>query len=355
MGQVVHVNGDYTIKARVNASTLGRESRITLDTGSDNGEVKVIGNLVVEGTTVTVNEANLEIDDNIIVLNRGESDPLNPGGNIFSPGGGVTRGVSGIEIDRGPTLDRAAFYYDEFDDAWSIAQRSPAISDIDVDAGSYNFSVSKLKLSTILTNANDNLILINSGTGVVNVGNRNPTDDPLLRNYEDLVLDEDDIPNRKFVLDAIQGQPARQIISDADGLTPSRVIISDVDSGDLDKNGIPVTETEIAIFVDNQEMATFFNDRIELRALLIADNVISTVPPFVGSNIVLNTGDANLETNYALQLNYVTTALPGPETNSLILQARAPDAGNTGLFFVHSNDEDELISKRKALIFSMLF
>lgn len=349
MGQVVHVNGDYTIKARVNASTLGRESRITLDTGSVNGQIKVIGNLVVDGTTVTVNQANLDIQDNIIVLNKGET------GNIFSPGGGVTEGVAGIEIDRGPTLDRAAFYYDEFDDAWVIAQRPSTIAEIDVDAGSYNFSVSKLRLSTILTNSNDNLILINSGTGVVNVGNRNPTADPLLRNYEDLVLDEDDVPNRKFVLDAIQGQPARQIISDADGLTPSRVIISDADSGDLDKNGNVVTETEIAVFVDNQQMATFFNDRIRLRALLIDDTAISTIGTFIGNNIVLNTASAKLETNYALQLNYVGTALPGAVSNNLILQARVPEAGNTGFFFVHNNDNDELISKRKALIFSILF
>lgn len=347
MGQVLQVNGDYTIKARGNAgSPGGREARITLDTGASNGEVKVIGNLIVEGSTVTVDTSNLAIDDNIIVLNRGEAGP------------GVTKEVSGIEIDRGPTTNRAAFYYDEFDDSWSIAQRSSSIAEAEVNRGSYTFTNSKLKVSEILTNLNSNLILIGSGTGVVNVGNRNPSNSPLIAHYEDLVLDDDDIPNRRFVLDAIQGQPARQIISDADpGGSPSRIIISDADVNDTDKDGTVVTESEIAVFIDDQELVTFYIDRIEFTDLVIKDNELGQQR--VDQNIVLKTlGVGKIEIPYGIQMLQVTSLdLPGVTSGSLNLQARSPDAGNTGLFFVHSNEPlgDELISKRKALVFSMLF
>ena len=353
MGQVVHVNGDYTIKARSNAISDGREAKITLDTGSTAGEVKVIGNLVVEGSTVVVDTTNLAIEDNIIVLNKNEVGP------------GVTKEISGIEIDRGtgadPSYNRAAFFFDETDDSWSIGQRLSTISEVEVTASSYSYANTKLKVSSIVTSNNGNLTLIGTGTGVISVGDRNPSNNPLIDNYEDLVLDEDDIPNRKFVLDAIQSQPARQIISDAEGPSPSRLIISDFDAGDLAWNGATltrtITESEIALYVDNQEMVTFYNDRIEFQDLAITENELGNLN--VDQNIVLATqGTGKVEIPYGIEMNQVTSlSLPSPTTGSLNLQARTPSSGtgNAGLWFVHDTDEDELISKRKALVFSMLF
>jgi len=82
MGQFVQTNGDYNIKTSEGA-------RITLDTGNGIGEVRVTGNLLVEGDTLTVSAENLDVVDNIIVLNSGET------------GAGVSLRYSGIQIDRG--------------------------------------------------------------------------------------------------------------------------------------------------------------------------------------------------------------------------------------------------------------
>ena len=73
-------------------------ARITLDTTGSNssvsGTVVVKGNLLVEGTTTTVESVDTTIADNILTLNAGET------------GAGVTLNQSGIEIDRG-TEDNA--------------------------------------------------------------------------------------------------------------------------------------------------------------------------------------------------------------------------------------------------------
>ncbi len=65
----------------------------------------IAGNLTVNGTTTTVDSANLTITDNVILLNKDEV------------GAGVTLNVAGIEIERG-SLDNAGWYYNETEDWW---------------------------------------------------------------------------------------------------------------------------------------------------------------------------------------------------------------------------------------------
>jgi hypothetical protein len=162
MGQVIQVNGDYTIKARRPGG-----AKITFDTGPG-GSVSVTGDLQVLGTTQTFNSQ--VISDVILVLNRGET------------GAGVTLGKSGIEIDRGP-LDRADFLFDESIDAWTITQKSQS-------TGLYSFNDSNLMVRNILADPNtDNgdLTLIRDGTGIVKVSGT--TD------YETRVIDYSRLPS----------------------------------------------------------------------------------------------------------------------------------------------------------------
>ena len=64
------------------------------------------GNLVVEGDTLTVQAENLNVNDNIIELNYGET------------GAGVSLRYAGIQIDRGSETP-ASFFYDENDDTFN--------------------------------------------------------------------------------------------------------------------------------------------------------------------------------------------------------------------------------------------
>ena len=80
--------GDYTIEAI-------------------NGNVNIVGNLIVSGATTTINSTNSNIEDNIITLNKGET------------GAGVTLGYAGIEVDRG-TSAKTAIRWNEAYKAWEL-------------------------------------------------------------------------------------------------------------------------------------------------------------------------------------------------------------------------------------------
>ena len=86
-------NNDYIIKV-----TPG--GQITFDTGTLQGDVVFTGNITVGGSQTIVNSTNLDVQDNIITVNFGDT------------GSGVTLGTAGLRIDRGLASD-GAFVWDE--------------------------------------------------------------------------------------------------------------------------------------------------------------------------------------------------------------------------------------------------
>mgnify|MGYP001244742027 CR=1 FL=1 len=94
MSKTLNVNsGNYKVK-------VPSGNTITLDTGTGVGNVQVTGNITIAGTQTVVNSQELDIVDNIITLNKGET------------GAGVTENTSGIQIDRG-TSTNALMIFDE--------------------------------------------------------------------------------------------------------------------------------------------------------------------------------------------------------------------------------------------------
>ena len=350
MGQFLRVNGDYNIRA-------GDGAKITLDTGSvaSGGSVRVTGNLVVEGDTFNISTTNLTIEDNIISLNVGEVGP------------GVTLGYSGIEIERGSTAsitpqNNASFLYDESTDAWIIAHGTAP--------GPFNFDASSLRLKQILTNSttdSGDLTLIGTGTGVVKVLGT--------INYEDQVTEDDDIPNKKFVDDAIQNNPTFQIV--APQSQDTKVVIADKEIDAIDPGGpgslayftsstthSTYGESAVSIVVDGALVGQFYTNRFETGDLEIGGgpdrNEITSRAGITNENIYLRTqGTGKLQTNYAVQFEKIGT-VPSYVSNNTLLYAAESGTGTTGIYFVNDNAEvakqnGELISKNKALVFSMLF
>ena len=364
-GRTVQVSGDYNIKT-------GEGNTILLDTGPLVGEVRITGSLVVLGETLTVEATNLNVQDNIIILNYGET------------GQGVTLGYSGVQIDRGYNIDSSqvaptAFLWDEANETWQIAQGTP-------DDG-FNYTDSKLKLSQILTDAatdDGDLILIGAGTGVVKVIGTS--------NYEQQVLHDDDVPNKKYVDDAIQSNPTFQITKDN-----TRVIVFDKDAtlpGSAFSPAIgPYSSqpelSQIAFIVDNKRVAAMTADHFEMRGLTIftEDQVGTDIEANFGGNVNAENAEAvviqadntnaniRLETNgtgkvvisYAMSFEHHGSPVTQVGTTS-ILYGSTPGVGTTGLSFRNTRPSkeldgtvnasfttDELISKNRALLFSMLF
>ena len=331
MGQFIQVSGDYNIKA-------GEGATITLDTGAGVGETRVTGNLVVEGDTLYVSVENLNVDDNIITVNYGES-PTHPG---------VTLRYSGIEVERG-SLENVSFLWDENDATWNLKEGA-------------GYNTSKLRLKEILTNADTDsgdLTLIGTGTGVVKVAGTTA--------YELQVTDDDDIPNKKYVDNAIQTNPTFQILR-----SDTRVASFDIGSP-IDPELFPIgpyfvqpAESLIGVAVDNNIIAQFFRNRVQLAGLNFFLEDPTPDDPLIPDATVLQTvntnGNIKLETNgtgkvqitYALQLDNPGTT-PASVSNASLVYGGTVGAGSTGVYFRNTSTSDELISKSKALVFSMIF
>ena len=344
MGQFLRVNGDYNIKTADGA-------KIILDTGPavSGGSVRVTGDLVVEGLTLTVAAENLNVTDNIITVNNGES------------GAGVTLIYSGLEVDRG-SLSSASLLYDESADSWLIANGSAP--------GPFNFDEANLRLRRILTNSSTDdgdLTLIGTGTGVVKVFGT--------INYETQVVHDDDLPNKKYVDDSILNNPTFQIV--APQSQDTRVIITDKEitpninttAGSLayftnttsySTNG----ESAVSVIVDNALIGQFYNNRFEIANLEIGGGVdaneITTKNGVTNLNIYVRTqGTGKLQTNYAIQMEK-TGVSPTYVPDNILLYGDTPGTGTSGIWFVNDSAETakqngELISKNRALVFSMLF
>ena len=353
MGQFFRVNGDYNIKVKDGGT-------IKLDTGAS-GDTIITGNLTVQGDVTSISTTNLEIEDRIITLNDGENGP------------GVSLTYSGIEIDRGTYVDstavpRAAFVWNETDPGFTTDEDPASASGYwQIVTGSsetaYGFSDSNLKLRRILTNSSTDsgdLTLIGTGTGVVKVAGTT--------NYRLQVTDNDDIPNKDYVDFSILNNPTFQIRAPSQD---TRVIIADKDitpnnastGGSLAyyqaATGYPIStdgasESGVGFLVDGTLTATFYRNRVVLQSLEIVDSEIRHDSS--NENIFINTnGTGKLQTNYAIQLDNNAVS-PAIVTGSHVIYSKPESTGKSGIYFVNTeNNRDELVSKNRALLFSMLF
>lgn len=324
MGQVIQVNGDYNIKAKEGAN-------IKLDTGPGVGNVVVTGNLLVQGDTLTISAENLNVKDNVITVNDGET------------GAGVTLRYSGLQVDRGTEID-VSFLYDELLGTWFLASGTS-------DTGTFNYTNSKLKVTQVVTDPDTDdgdLTLIGSGDGVIKVFGTNT--------YEEHVTHDDDIPNKKYVDDAIQNNPTFQVVSDN-----SRVIVTDKDTiGSLayltSQTGYSsFGESAVSVMVDGRLSTQFYPNRVEIFDLEINGNEITTKNYITNGDIRLRTqGTGKITTNYAFQLDNIGVT-PAYVSGASLLYSATPNIGSTGVFVVNPSRTGELIDKNKALVFSMIF
>ena len=323
MTKYVVTSGDYHIKTNDAGS-------IFLDTGNQIGQVYMTGNLVVKGTTTQVDATNLDLKDNIIVLNSGEQ------------GAGVSLSTAGIEIDRG-SKPNTQFVFDEtvsWNDPVTQTIKQGGFKTRDINGGNIG-----LEVRSISTGGGD-LYLINAGTGVISVSGTNA--------YENQVTDDDDIPNKKYVDVQIAAQVAAadfQKIRDGSSSFTQMVV------ADFETTGL----TSVAsITVDGVNNVNFYDNRSELHDLRIDGSRISTTTS--NADLTLSapgTGSVVIDD----QLQILTTPSPddgsvdpAQPTDGLKVYAKTQGVGKTGLYYVNSNNvRDEIISKNRSLLLSMIF
>ena len=90
------------------------------------------------------------------------------------------------------------------------------------------------------------------------------------------------------------------------------------------------------------------------------DNLTTTVGVMTATiatnaNLFLRTnGTGKVQTNYAMQFDQIAVT-PASVAGASLVYATSIGPGTTGLKFINSSYNDELVSKNRALLFSMLF
>lgn len=299
MSKVLNIpGGDYLVKVQTGGT-------ITLDTGGSVGDVIINGNLTVNGTSsTTVSASELEITDNIITVNSGET------------GAGVTLGTAGLEVDRG-TSTNIQFVWSETYNEWHA---------VDLSGNTVG-----LRGTSLSTGGND-LSLIGSGSGVITVSGTT--------NYENQVTDDDHIPNKKYVDSAIETS-FELFASDRIQEGNTKVEIFDTGVGSIDMQ------------IDSSSIFNLTGSSATLYNMTISGSSISTSD--INDNLELSTtGTGVVKVNSRLEI--VKKSVPSTPGDGIRIYSQLEGQGGTGAYFINEDGtNDELISKNRALVFSMIF
>lgn len=337
MAKTVYLEtGDYKIKVADTSNEITLDSALT----------HITGDLRVEGETTTVNTTNLEIEDNIIVLNKNEA------------GAGVGEGTSGVDIDRG-SYANVQIVYDE-----SIAWNNPSTQTVSQGPGLQGPGYGSFKVSS--ADGNDILAL-----RVANINNTNaiyfePGGTGTLRlgasiapaNYISRMNDDNDIPNKKYVDDEINavviGAAFPRIVQD-----DTEVKITDnSQSGQTSKIEITIDGTLLGLWEPTR--FELYQQTTDIGSIRIEDDTISSLNSNQDLELVApGTGSVRVNDSFVINNRPSIQDLavdPLYDANGVKLYAKSPSGGDTGLYFVNTNDtRGEVISKNRALLFGLLF
>jgi len=352
MSKVLNVeNGNYIVKVESGKNIILDTSRGEVDSnGNLIGEVIINGSLLVKGQTTTVNSQNTNILDNIIVLNKYEDDT------------GISRvlannGKAGIEIDRGANGNRVRIAYNESIN-WNMGGLTGlGAFTFEEDNGSLVPDIRPIQVAGIKS---PGTLWIDVGNEIISVTNSvayeekifNYVNGNILDNGNDGILDGDSIPNTQAVVDYVRY--AFNTIGVQSGIenfdTDFRVYDFDLDG----------SESRAEAKIDGNVRFTVYDDRTIFNSL-----------KFTAATITTNTIDVDLELSApgvaSVKIDDVLELTETPHADDVRIDPFAPAAGiklysktkgtgNTGLYFINkSNVNDEIISKNRSILYSMLF
>ena len=316
-------NGNYKVAIKTGGT-------IYLDTGFETGTVEISGNLLVKGDQTTVNTATLDIEDNIITLNSGET------------GAGITLNSAGIKINRG-TLPDTFFKYDEDVNGFIAIDSASAL----------------MPLATGKIDSRSQNLLLDAGTSTIGV---NPTVDyeqkvftyagATLTGYD--AAKADVIPNTQAVVDYVAYNFANVFLSQiGDGdVTKSSIVIADFENSGVD--------SVITFAIDGNTVSRLYADRWEFDDLRFTGSVIDTLSS--NEDLVLkSSGTGSIRIDDTLHLNRVpsdddASMTPTAPSDGTKIYVANEYTGKSGIFFANDQgSRDELVSKNRALLFGMLF
>jgi hypothetical protein len=350
MSRIVQVNdSDYKIKVRSNGLE-NSNGTVTLDVGDRTGQVIVTGDLLVYGQTTTVESTNVTITDPVIIINN----QLNPSGNPAGNGISTPTREAGIEIGRG-VFPPARLFFDE--NLWWYDNQTNSNKQ-----GAFIFKagalLSGIRTNSITTNNKDqNLNLLGpsptpgeTGTGTAVISVKGVTNYAQRINNKLLVDQnqaayEESVPNVAWVNSTINSYFATnspQFIKRGDSV----LRIFDTSESDV--------ETKLELKLNDVVNATYRISNFTVQDFRFSNGTIETLTQ--GNDLVLRSsgsGSVTVDDNLKITL---TVQDPAQTAGSVKLYTKVETFGGTGIYFVNNeNTRDEVVSRRKALAYSMIF
>lgn len=368
---VTRVQGTYKIQ-NINNAGVVNDILIVDTTGSSaaysgiptSSTVVVTGNLVVVGTRTQTSSTEVTIKDPTIVLNQG---------NGWLPGGEY---LAGIKISSDAQDSDINSYFLQ----WNNNKTWQATGPLGLVNGIFEFRRG-LPGNTVYSGIKINAIRMPkydvgtdsqpegpystiSGPAVprLNIfGSDNPTSVLSVSGTSDYELnctDDDDIPNVRFVLDQLASNidQARNLVvgksyitinDKQEDLASFSQIIGVLDGTPSIKPN-PTTGTVVLRITTSTA---------QLAQMQFNANQVS--PVSANANLVLAANGTG-QIVAASPMLFQTTTPPSPGTGQTGLYSQNPGAGGTGMYYVNSSTggvvtQDEFVSRKKALIFSMIF
>lgn len=352
-------DGDYKIKSKPGG-------QIILSPGAT-GNVVVDGNLTVTGNTSTIESTITTIRDPIITLNEG--DPGTQGGISFRK--------SGLHINRGNGIPDTYIVHDE-DISWSDPQTGTVIDGV-VNFFQESFTGGgtrierpvPIKTGGIVVNAGQIFEFQGLGsTGTLSVDSSSYTETLDSRASGYFNEDSDKYLANKGYVDwkitdylSLVGVPT--IASTlADQITGAPILTTSVT---VKQDGVNWTQnSQIEMGIDNVPVfrATLddgfeFYNSIDAQGLRIKAIDGGTLLESMGSNSdlvlgVSGTGSIQILDDLLMNKNVSEPALPAPNTGTKLYGGEV-GGGGTGLYAATDEGRDELASRRKAIIYGLLF
>jgi hypothetical protein len=321
-------NGDYKISVQPGGT-------ITLDTGVDIGQVVITGDLLVAGETTTINTRTLEIEDNMIDINQGET------------GAGITLNFAGIQIERG-TLPKVQMVFDENILPGVVpSDGGPALAGAfvlrDMNADGSAGRLRGLATDVIFTNNND--LTIVTGPSPIRVQSAS--------DYENLLIlgdDKDMIPNKAYVdwkVDRL-----------GDSVTVSGFADFDTEIQIRDSERVGVNDSNISFVVDGVQVGRINNSRLNLHNLVIEENEIRSQGTSTSLKLTHPDDTSTVLINNTLGILPINTALivPPDPGEGIKIYNSTEGQGGTGIYFINEdNTNDELVSRSKAILYGIIF
>ena len=157
-------------------------------------------------------------------------------------------------------------------------------------------------------------------------------------------VDPDIIPNVQAMKDYVK---AYNTYNFTDTIESADTTVSVADSEETSSPSLAL------VTVDGSEVARFYQNYIDLLQIKIDDDNITSGN--INGNVKIG-GAGTGSVEFTSNTLYPVTTDPTAPTDGVKLYGKAEGDGGTGLFFINqSNTQDELISRNKALLYSIIF